>query len=483
MNEEKRNISVVSSKIKQNKYIFILILILIGSIGIRFRYFSASRPPGWDIYFHGRIAEEIHETNRVPRYDQMAYRGRENTYPPLYHIFLSTAPHFGVSPILFGQITTPFIFLIGLILFYLLIKETHNDKIALLSTFLFSFSFGVLKFTSVDAQPTAIVITIFIAILYLIQKNKMLYTLPLAVMLPFIHLSSFLIGAFILLKAFFSSENKKWVFLIGSIIIALSIFVAYPHFSQNIPPTLAKHIHGLNLGLIIKLSPLAVLLAIGRLYEKKLNTFWGTIFIVSLLAMAFELIETSRGLIFLSIGISVLSASYLVENWGLKNIFREHELKLYSKKLKTGVMISWIILILMISFHLIYPLMVSPLGSHLILTEEKDEALQWINENTFENSVIMSGPDHWVTGRSKRPTYMDGYFRAQEDATNRYEMVEAVYGSNEELFHEAVSNVDYVLIFKDTLFFRVDTSLHEEYLQKTFENQETVIYRVPEGMK
>ncbi|MFW5902330.1 MAG: hypothetical protein ACOCTT_00370 [archaeon] len=480
MNEEKGNIL---SKFKSNKSIYLLILILVASFGIRFRDFSASRPPGWDIYFHGRMAEEIHETNRVPRYDQMAYGGRRNTYPPLYHVFLSIAPSIGISAVLFGQIITPLIFIAGLILLYLVIKETHDDKTALLSTFLFSFSWGVLKFTSVDAQPTAIIMALFIAMLYLIQKNKILYILPLAVMLPFIHLSSFIIGLFILMKSLFVSKNRKWIFLIGSLIIALSVIVAYPHFSQDIPPTLARQIHGLNWSLIIKLSPIALILAIGGIYRKKLNSFWGSIFIVSLALIALELIETSRGLLFLSLGISVISASYLISNWGLKDIFHSHEIILSSKKIKTGVIVSWVILISMISFQVIYPLTFSPLGHHLVLTEEKDEALQWINQNTLKNSVIMSGPDHWVTGRANRPTYMDGYFRGQKDVAQRYEYVEAVYNSNEEKFFEAISQVDYVLIFKDTLFFSVDTSMHEEHLLREFENSETVIYKVPEEVR
>lgn len=221
-----------------------------------------------------------------------------------------------------------------------------------------------------------------------------------------------------------------------------------------------------------------VILAVAKMYEEKLKSFWGTISIISILCIGLHLIEADRGILFASLGLSVLSSSYLIDHWSFHGLFKNIRIK-FPRNIRAGVLFSWLVLILMISFHLVYPIKTPYLNPQLKLSGQEKESLVWLRENTEEDAMVMSGPSHWVTGIAHRESYFDGYYRGKVNSTERYRNVEAAFASDPQHFWDGVSKVDYLLIIKDTSLFSIDTSLHDRYLEKVFENEDAVIYRVP----
>ncbi len=443
-------------------------IILISSFAVRFAWFSPDNLNGWDIYYHGRISSMVHEDGEVPVYDGLSYEGRRYEYPPLYSVLLSTSLFAGVEPELFASFLSPLVFIISLIFLYLMVKERWNVKTALLSTFLFSFSTSVVVHTNVNAQPTSIAISLFVIMLYFIERGDFYPSLFIGILMPLIHLSSFLIGGLIALKGFFF-DSERWVSYLGLLIVGLSLVMAYPYFSHNIPEPIASNLFSLSIGNFLNVGPFLILLGCLAFYKERGNSFWGLIAFLPILLIFLNLIETNRGFLFSALGFSVLGSSFLVNNWGWPD---------YSKM---GQILCWSVVILMVSFRGFHLFSYPVISDDLVLTPEEKEAFVWMRENTPRDSVVMSGPDHWVTGISRRKSYLDGFFQGEVNTSGRYRKVRCVFSSCDD-FLEYVQEVDYVLVRKGTQVLDVDTSKHDEYLINVFENEEVVIYEVPRGL-
>lgn len=402
-----------------------------------------------DAYFHLRHINSLLEEKKFLYYDSLSYGGREVLYPPLFHLIFAL--------LTFGNIfllkVIPEILLSSLVfVVYFICKEISNRKsVSLICAFMSAlvpiFLIGTVNQISAYSLVLPILFLMFYCLTKLDKKFYLILFLILSFLLPLIHPSAFLFIFTMLLYFILSWAEKininnltKEVMLFSIFLTFLMEFIIYrPAFLNyglntifyNIPSNIFSSIF-LNFNFFSLISFIGILVLIlgfsGFYYAlSKKNNHTGLIFSSFLLGililLLFKLIPFFIGIMFLSLGLVVLSSFTI-----LNIINYIEQTRLFNYK-------SWIImvfLIVVLIFSLV-PAYDSLQNSNYVVDAQIHD-LTWIKENTPEGSVVLGlmQEGNLIATIAKRKNVLDSDFLLAPDSFKRVEDTNLIYSTSSE---------------------------------------------------
>lgn len=381
-------------------------------------------------YYHTRMSENILSLNFK---DHMSFQGRGFTYPPgfsfilaFFSLFLGASVGSVAASAFLGGVSSVLIYLIG--------KEILKDfdKVYVL---LFIFTPGVIYLYS-HASPVGGGITFALASFYLLLKEKWLIC---SLFLGLVFLVHPIVGiVFLIINSLYSYKkhiNKKTLVKMGIILFLVGfLWYAYLFSSQGLPETTVLYEEYRQTG--YSLDPTGID-----------NYFWEF---------------NSFGILNIALFGLSLFGFYKTKNKFLRIWFL---LTLILSFLATRFLIYFIIPTILLCFKgadkkrifylaIIYTVIAgigfSFMFSSHIPTERQYNAFMWIKQNTEENVTVISPWEwgHWVTGISKRKSFVDGYIEYAPNIKERINDLEKLRKQcNQSIINKY--GIDYMYIDKD----------------------------------
>jgi|SRR3989344_3873649 len=229
-------------KNKEQFFIFILVIILAFLMRIAQPYYEENITE-IDSYNFATYSKWIIDNDDIPKEQINSFPQKVNNLPmvfPLLITLISFAS--GIEILTLYKWIAPFLFVIGLGILYVLVKEITNKKTALLTISFMAILHSTLSRTVVGVPENLIYIFIPLVFYLLVKYTKgggypyLLFSSLLITIAIYAHLSAlFLIPSFMVafIYRFFKTtkkeKSKEFLFLIISIFIfLLSLFILYP---------------------------------------------------------------------------------------------------------------------------------------------------------------------------------------------------------------------------------------------------------------
>ncbi len=445
--------------------IFVLALIIRLYFTFQTPYFGDSTS-----YFNLRQIQHIKSTGLPIFDDNLSYSGRFYIFLPFFHYLLAFFTFF--LPILLVAKLIPNIMLCSTIfIIYLISKKiTKSENISIMVAMLSGFipilfkNFNILSVYSLVVPLTFGLLYTFMKITdnkkYIVLFLVLLLTLAMSHQLVVILLLSLFVYLFFVwlegLKyrrvelelVIFSCFFVIWL----SFIIFKNAFLVYGSnlVYQNIPtPLIGKYFLEFNLLeaiYAVGIIPFGagIFVIYNYIFKEKnrdiylIISFAITIFLLIWL----RLVKLEIGLIFFSIILTILSAKAIerIISYFNKTRFTKHKKKFFAVFFGVFLITSFI--------PSIYYASESISNS---LTGDEFQAYTWIQNNTTEDSVILSTPQegHYITSISKRKNVIDENFLLQTNVDQIYVDTQKIYSAifeTEALRLLNKYNVDYIIL-------------------------------------
>jgi hypothetical protein len=441
--------------------VLVLLAIFAIVLGVRL-YFAFSVPyfSSDDSYFHLRQIEQIRDTGLPVFEDGLSFSGRTHIFSPVFHYLLAFFALF--LPAVFAAKLITNIFAAVLIFFVYLIskKITNNSFVALTTAFLSGFVPVFFADTVTALTPISVVIPLMFLLVYAlmnIKKKDWLYCyLILLVVLTVMHplILLFVLGLFIYLALILIEKLKQnreeWEISLFSIFFVLwAHFIMYKKLLvfhgpaviwQNIPPDILNNYfaEASILGVIYNIGVIPFVLGLYIIYLFSFKKKDREIYLIISFAAAAGFLLWLR-LINLNIGLMVFGAVLVILFAQWLNYFIEYVLQ--SRVSKFLYFFVGLIFAGLLIFS-VYPSVTMAADSVHGISPDEFAALQWIDENTPFDAVIVAVPDegNLIAGIAKRRNVIDSRFLLQQDAKQRFADVKRIYTACLEI--EVISLLD-----------------------------------------
>lgn len=400
----------------------------------------------YDAYFGLRQVENIQEHGLPLFEDPLSYGGRSHLFPPLFFYLIAAFSFLG-STLAAKIVPNLFSSLIAIPIYLIAFRFTKNRSISVMAAF-FSAFIPIFFARINDISSYSFVVPLMFFFLYslmrLNEKRHIYLSLFFLVLLVLAHASVFIIILSLLLYMMLVKiesmpvQNKKQEMILFASFLALWFyFIVYKkafiiHGSlviwQNIPlEILTNYFYDLNLiQSIYYIGLVPVILGIFGVYavlfkaKKKNVLLVVAIFLTVLLLLWLKLLPFRAGLVFLGIA-AVLLSSYTV-----KLAYS------YLKKTKIPNLANWFLAGLALIFLLtsVIPSFNLALNNmNTVPTSEEVTALNWLKNNTPENSTILARVEEgqMINYFTHRKTVIDDHFLMISDAQQRYEDVQEMF--------------------------------------------------------
>jgi hypothetical protein len=427
----------------------VLILIFVLTLSTRL-YFSFSTPTysSDKAYFQIRQIESIQQTSQPLYDDHLSFSGRRFIFPPLFGYVLAFLAL--IFPVGFTAKFFPNLFASSLIFFTYLIARriTKNSQIALFTAFISGFIPVFFQQTFNSISVYSVVIPLFFLLIYSfmnLKKKKWVYCYIITIIvLTLIHPSAilFIVGLWfylllVKLEGLKQSQAELEIVIFSTFFVVLSQFIMFKKIFlfhgplviwQNIPKGLLSNYFS-QVSILQAIYYIGIIPALCGAYivyryifkEKRQDIYLlvGFTFSVALL-LWLRLVELKIGLMFLGVIIVLFFAQFY-------KLFISYIQKTRASKIVN--LFAALIFALFIFTSVIPSLSLAQLTIETSVTEEEINALEWINENTNQNAVIMATVDegNLITAVAKRKNVIDSNFLLITDAKQRFEDVNRVY--------------------------------------------------------
>ncbi|MFH1589967.1 MAG: hypothetical protein ABIB43_05355 [archaeon] len=454
----------------------------------------------YEAYFSLRQIENINE-HGIPLFeDSLSYGGRVHLFPPVFYYFISL---FGFMGLGFVAKVIPNLLssLIVIVIYFISFHITKNRSISLLSSF-FSGFIPVFFLTMNDISVYSWVILLALLVIYFVMKieSGLIYlkmALLFTVIIVLSHASAFflIIGLLIFLlllkiESMNISKKETELILFASFLVLWFNFIIYKNaflihgplvIWQNIPLQVLTN-YFFDLKIIQSIYFVGIIPVIFGIYgvynvlfkEKRRSLFLPLSMSLSIIVLLwFKLIEFKIGLMFLSLMLVILS-SYSI-----------HQVYLYFNKMKLKNAGNWFLIIIFLLFVLTavipsFNLAFSEINA--VPSNEEIEALNWLKENTDNNSVVLGRLEegYLINYYAHRKTVIDQDFLMIEDAQERYEDVQSIFSFRlmiESLRRLTKYDVDYIYFSgkfgeQEKIYYIDDECFEEVY------NKSVSVYKV-----
>lgn len=479
-------------------FIFLLVL------GLRL-YFAFSTPyfSSDDAYFNLRQIENIKQTGLPLFKDNLSYSGNQFLFSPIFHYIIAFFALF--MPLTIAAKLIPNIFAASSVFFvYLIATRITKDKgvsifIAFISGFVPIF-FANLNNISIYSLVFPLILLLLYLFMCIRDKKVFYWYIILLIFLSFLHpfILVFCIGL-LLYQVLLIMGNLKQdgaeieISLFSVFFVLWAQFMLYKKLFlfhgtnviwQNIPSQLLSEnfssINALEAIYMVGVIPLiyGIYLIFRYLFKEKRKDVY--LFISFALSIGFllwlKLIEFNTGLMFFGLILILLFAQYF-------KIFIH-----YVKQTRASNFLSLFIIFAIIAFLIgsVFPSLA--LANYTVksyITQDEINALEWINEKTDENVVIIASvrEGNLITAIAKRKNVIDSYFFLRKDTEQRLKDVEKIFTSSLEVEVVGLMNkyrADYIYFSPEIRSFLNINFLHYVSSGKCFEkvygNNEVSIY-------
>ncbi len=472
-------------------------LILFFVIALSFRLFFAFQTPsftGDEAYFNLRQVENIKE-NFIPLYDDpLSYGGRTLSFLPIFHYLLAIFNLF--LPItLVGKIIPNILASSLVLVIFLLSKRITNSKnISLFTSFVSIFIPIYLTETINKVSTLSLLIPFFFLLVYLlleINKHSTFFVIGcfiLALISPVASILALALGIYLILAKvedvkIEEARLESILFFIFISVWAYIIFFKDAFLAsgasiiwRNIPELLLNQYftsaNVIELMLLIGIIPFVCgVYSVYRYFfvEKSRPVYIFTSLAITIfLLLFFKLLTPELGAVFLGVTLVVLLSPCL--NFIFKYVAKTK----FSNRIPLFAILIFIIFV----FNSVIPSFVySDLNIKSSVSDDTIEALEWISENTEENTTVLADvhKGHLITSIADRKNVIDTNFLNIPDAEIRLDDVNTVYNAKFQtiaLDLLAKYDVDYIYL-EDT----PPDYLNSECFEKVY-NKNVLIYEV-----
>jgi len=451
------------------KWVIALLILLSISINI---YFTATATTfqNDESYYVKRQVEEIQKTG-LPLYDdELSYSGRTMMFPPGYYYLMASLTILFPEKIIFNLVPAILASLSIIVVYAISKKLTNSKNVAYFSGFISIFiPIYALRTTNTISQHS-LIIPLSLICLYLFCKaeesNKkpvVWYIITLCLLsittgYVFIILCTILVYA-LMLKV----ENMKLDKIKKELLIFSLFFITWIQFLiykkalllhgpsiiwQNIPLELIKNYFAeINIltviyytGIVPFFCALYIIYKYSfKIKNEKIYLFIAFTTVISTL-LVLRLIKLQIGLIYLGFCFVIFFSVFYKE---LLTYINKTKVSKYKKHIITGILIIFL-------FTSIIP-SIAILKNKKNISEDTISALDWINNNTRNDSVILGtiSEGMLINQVAKRKNIIDNNFLMIKDINERVKDLRIIYTSSSLV--KAIElldyyNVDYILI-------------------------------------
>lgn len=427
----------------------ILILIFVITLGTRL-YFSFSTPyySSDNAYFTLRQVEHIQKESTPLYDDNLSFSGRTFIFPPLFGYVLAFLGL--IFPLSFTAKFFPNLFASTLVFFTYLIarKISRNSRIALFTAFISGFVPVFFKQTFNSISVYSLVIPLFFLLIYSfmnLKNEKWVYCYIITIiLLTLVHPSIilFIIGLWFYLflmkvEGLPIDESELEIVIFSTFFVILSQFIMFKKtflfhgplvIWQNIPKEILSNYFA-QVSIIRAIYFIGIIPTLCGAYiiyryifkEKRKDVYLLFGFISSVaLILWLRLIELRVGLMFMGAIMVLLFAHFykIFVNY-VKTTRASNALNIFA----VMIFLLFIFTSIIPSFSLAY------LTIETSITDQEIKALEWINDNTPPNSVILGTVEegNLITEIAKRKNVIDSNFLLITDAKQRFKDVEKAY--------------------------------------------------------
>ena len=414
--------------------IFLAVFLFNLYVSLNFNYFFDSTS-----YFNLRVIEHIASTGLPLLYDPLGYSGVDLAVPQLFHylvgIFFFIPFYFKIIPALFAS---SIVFVV-----YLLSKEvTKNEYASLLTSFLSGFVpiyfIRTVNNVSIYSLMVPLIFWLFYFLIKIEQKKYLKLFLLFSFLLPFAGASSFLFVFSLIFYVILNvtenikiAELKKEAILFSFFVVLLINLILFKKafFMQgfdviygNVPRLiLENYFRSFNIfNSIYLIGVFSFFFGIVGVYyglkEKSISVILFISLILSTLLLLFlKLININVGLLFLAMGLTVISSLAL-------NKFFIYLNKTKLSNFKNYFMVFFVLLVI------IFALLPSYYSSQNV---KNLEVFEWMKNNLEEGSVVLAPPGHghYITSLAEKKNVMDSNFLLVDDADDRFNSVSIIYNT------------------------------------------------------
>lgn len=375
-------------------------------------------PKGSDTYYHISIAKQTISSGSVVLFDPLNAGGSPNPYPPLFHLLLA-ACFLVTDPMAAATYIGPLLALLSAIAFYLFSTSVLGRETGLVATFIYGASLEIVN-TAIFTAPVNLGLAFMFLSLCLSSrylKNRRKRDLYLSTLL-----------------AFLLALTHALTFLV---FLASFMFLHWKTLKKSFPPLLSVTAFagwvllagGANTFLILgSFSPVTylsmfqpvflVLLIPGLLKSGKPVVAW---FVTLFLWVLLFPLYPERVATYTIIPASMIAASGFIYLFEKPGRFTKYALLAF-------------LLLSLTSFH--------DIGfTQTEITSSDVDAMDWIRENTPEDSVIASTwqiSGAWIPVLAERPNVLGAFHEAVPDHESRQQSLERVFilNDNEQVISE-----------------------------------------------
>lgn len=453
---------------------------------------TSEYPVGLDSYYFLRIGTLMADSSFQLDYDPISFGGRDFAYPPgLPYVFGILAFFSDIETtgtfltLIVGSLATVVFFLIGL--------KIMDRKAAFFSAVIFSMIPVVIWKTSSAVVSSTYTIFLFLLSLYFILNPRLrkFFVIPSIVLLLFSPAFSILIFIFSL---FYLRKNKlvqiqSVVLLLGIVYSSLVFFEGFSniYIYKDLPDALKTLVYpSLNAAdFLYRINPIVFFLGLvsfvffGKRFFQKCKTpsFWkalrrvraehATFFLlglISALLLIFGFIEPDRGVLYLSVPLSLGSGVFL------------------SSIVKRSLIYSLFALVIVFSLLLV------PFAYNNLMDvtpkKEEIEALELLGAVDSDNMILSAPSDgHLVGYFSGKRVFLDGNLIYAPDVKNRFLDAETVFTTKNDSLRSSLLdkyNLTHVFFSRwEQAAYKTDGSSlkNDPNLEPLFRGNSTTIYR------
>lgn len=432
---------------KVKKEHILLFLLFIFSLVFRLYFvLQTSNFNSDDAYFHLRHISSLVENKEFLSYDGLSYGGRYVLYPPLFHLLMAVLT-FGNIFLL--KLIPEILLSLMVIIIYFICKEITNRRLvalicAFMSAFIPIFLTETINKLSVYSLVLLILFLMFYCLTKLDKKFYLILFLILSFLLPLIHPSAFLfiltLGIYFLLawvEGVKVSKLKKEATIFSIFLICLIEFIIYRKafleyglniIFYNVPANILGNVFRSFdiISLIFFVGFLILIFGFFGLYyciahkDNKLGLIFSSFILGVLILLLFRLISFFVGLMFLSLGLVVLSSLFIMEALNYLE-----QTKFF--RFKVSFIYIFLIIILLFSFIPAYDV----LKSSRTIVDQQIHDMEWINKNTPQGTVVLGlmQEGNLISAIAKRINVADSNFLLAPNPLKRLEEINIIYST------------------------------------------------------
>lgn len=482
---------------REHRLLFLLFLFVLG-----FRIYFAFQTENFssdEAYFHIRHTDFINLNLKPMVYDELSYGGRTIINSHVYHYFLSFFNAFH-SIIAFKLIPEILLSLLVIAVYFIAESITKNPLASLLSAFSSAFVPIFLKETLNQVSIFSVILPLFLYQFYCMLNldKKINHFLVISFILPLIHpigfLFSIMLIVYILLLEIdyttpepLTREAVLFSVLIGllvNLIIYKRVFLDSGLYAvwQDIPAELItsyfKNVNVfdimLNIGVVTSIFGIIGLLIGIYKQRSRINYLLSAMIVTAFMLLFLRMINFQTGIMFLGILIAIIASI------GFERLIKYIEL---TKFIRAKTIILSIVFLFLVATTLVPSYFSAQALVKDTISEKEIEALQWIKENTGEDSTVLADVNegNYIMWFAQRKNVLDSLFILVPD---RYDDVKLAFTTQSlvkalDVFEEY--NVDYVYLSNRTYdLYNKDAMkyINDACFRKRFENEMAKVYRV-----